>query len=346
MHPDQASRHCHCVPPCAHSRSLPSARALLQVVLGTALAACSAAPPDSARTQSEPATLWVEPARLDLRAGDEGAVQVQVNDRYGQPIGGAAVRLYAQDPRVLQVDPQGTVRALGPATAETLLIAQSGRVERRVPVSIAPGPLARLTKLDADPPSTAAGQALAAALRVRATDAWGNPLGGARLRTQLVGMPDRRVEVVTDDAGVAVVAQNAPSRAGHDLLLIQPTAAEEPRVSYTLEVSPAEPTDIRTALRAGVGRASLLLEVDVRDDYGNPVPSIEVAARVGSTRATPLAARTDAAGLARVPLASRKRTGALRVYVELPAFAGLRREISLPVPPPRARPNGARPAPQ
>lgn len=306
------------------------------------LPACSAPPPDAPGPRPEPAELWAEPARLDLRAGEEATLQFQVNDRSGQPIGGAPVRFYAQDPQLLHVDPPGRVRAQGPVTALTYLVAQSGAIERRIPVTISAGTLERLVKLDPDPPATAAGQALPGALRVRALDAWGNAIAGTRLSVESLDTASRRIEIVTDGAGIAVAAAKAPGRAGRADLLVRPSDRDAPRVAYALEVLPAPPAEIRAVLRPADARSSrgraapLLIEVAVLDGYGNPVPGVGVDVRDCDARAAALTGRTDAAGLARLAVTWRKRTGTLRVAIGLPAFPGVQREFSL-APPLRAQ---------
>lgn len=337
MNPGQATRNRHTVRPRAHRRSLLSAPVLL-FFIGGILPGCSPAPPVGGRPRPEPAELWVEPARLDLRAGEEGAIQIQVNDRSGQPIGGAPVRLYAQDSQLLHVNALGIVRALGPVTAGTYVIAQSGPIERRIPVTVAPGPLERLVKLDPDPASAVAGQPLVAPLRVRATDAWNNPIGGIHLTVADAAASDHPNEVVTDAAGVAVAALDAPSRSGPTTLLVRPIERDAPRVTYTLSAAPAAPAELRAVLRAADvtapadGVAPLVLEISVCDRFRNPVPALDVRVRVGSAGSARLAAQSDATGVAHLPVTWRKRTGPLRIRVDLPAFPGLGREFALPAP--------------
>jgi hypothetical protein len=249
------------------------------------LAACSPGQPAETPAAPETFEVRVEPGELEIAAGRTASLAAEADDSRGQPIGGAHFRFATPDPRLLQVRQDGSVTALGPAGEASVLIT-SGRVERRVPVRIVPGPLARIQILEGDALTVVAGRASAGRLVARVADAFGNPVARVPLNLAL-GADDPDVPVGTTDAGGAVVFDlPAVSTAGAMPLKLTSPAAPALQAVVTLTVRPAPGATI-TALTGSplvvedVGAARrAALQWQVRDAFGNPVAGAPVGFRV------------------------------------------------------------------
>ncbi|MCU0257083.1 MAG: Ig-like domain-containing protein [Vicinamibacterales bacterium] len=276
----------------------------------------------------EVSELVVQPAQLTLQAGSEGWLAAQANDSAGQPIGGAILRYQSADPRVLRVTDAGGVLALGPASAGTNVVVTSGSRERRVPVTVLPGPPQRIERLEGDGQQVLSGEEVRDPLVARLLDAFGNPLENEQVVIESSAGLFEPATATSGPGGVVSFQLPALTRAGTALVAMRVRGAAAAAESFSVQVLPAAPASIEAASAAPGEPLGLV----VADAFGNPVPNVEVTARFAGTDADPLVLRTDALGLVTVPAPDGLAGGPTTVEVGV-AGGALHRTIAWPSPP-------------
>lgn len=278
----------------------------LLLVGGVLLTGCSRSAVDAPGPAVEAREIVTVPAALTLPAGGEGYLYAQANDLAGQPIGGAKFKFHAAEPALLRVTDQGLVTSTGRATALTHVIVASGRREQAVPVSVEAGPAQRIEKLSGDAQRALAGEPLAEPLSVRLVDAWSNPLANVTMVARDSADLVAPIEVATGTDGVAQISMPPITRAGTIVLRVGTAGATSPVESFQVEVLAGPPAEIRLMpapvadpALAGAERAFIVAVVDA---FGNPVPDVELSARIANGDAGPTLLRTDAAGNASLPV--------------------------------------------
>ncbi len=313
------------------------------VSAGWLLAACSPAPRPGPTDTTEPATVLVKPATIQLEAGHEVWLAAQADDRSGRPIGGAPFQFSVTAPQVLHVSARGHVTSLGPASAQAAVIVASGTQTRRVPVVVLPGPPQRLRKMSGDGQQVRAGDAPPTPLAVQIADQWNNPLADVPFEFESTPKLFAPQTVRSNAQGVASVRLPALLRAGEFEWVARSGGAQHLSAAFDIRVTPGPPAAIESvaepaALGASVASAATDPETAksaarvallVTDAHGNPVPHAELTARVAKGLEEPLKAVTDAAGQATLTLPSSTRRRVLDVEVAASAAAPLRRTLSL-----------------
>jgi hypothetical protein len=157
-----------------------------------------------------------------------------------------------------------------------------------------------------------AGTTLSAALVVRLIDADGRPVNGRPVSFRVVGGDGTLAteSAVTDDSGLAATRWTLGPVASEvqrvRAILVVPETGTGLAALFGADAVPGEP--FVTVVRRGNGQtgrtdASLadMLELEVRDRFGNPVPGVAVGWRVasGGGAIEPDGAYTDAEGVAR-----------------------------------------------
>lgn len=269
------------------------------------LVGCSRTSAPAANEQPEAYEVLVEPQQLQLEAGSTGALQAQVNDTRGQPIGGAPVRFTSANPEMLRVTDQGVVSAVG-RVGRGIIVATSGRRERRVPVLVSAAAPQRLDTVSGGAQTTIAGVAFADPVVVRVSDAFGNPVGAVPLTLELPADEPTRIQATSDDAGLARFPLTTLTRAGSLEPLVRADADATLGVPIELLVRPAPPakiTPVKIPTDGAVTADDQGLEVVLAasDEFGNPVPDVvvDLTAADKSGRVEPSQVKTDADGLVR-----------------------------------------------
>lgn len=266
----------------------------------------------------------VQPASLTLQAGADAQLSAQVNDERGEPIGGAAIRFEAEDPKVLKVTANGRVTALGRAVAQTTVRVESGPRETRVPVVVRPGPPARFVPLVEVRQSVAAGAAPPSPAAARLLDDWGNPLPGVAVSVERPGADVAGEQVTTDVQGRVSVDWPALTRAGAARMVLRPDGAAAPAAEFEVDVrsGPAaglalERADPQPDAEVNAG-SSVTVNARVEDAFGNPVAEQPLRIRVASVAESSwVEATTGADGVAKVSLGSVGGTIPVRIEAEL-----------------------------
>ncbi len=130
----------------------------------------------AAQAQVAPARIEIEPARLTLEAGESAALVANVFDEAGATLPGAPLRWSTLTPEVVQIAPDGTVRAIAPG--EGRIAARSGNTMEFATLIVRALPVAAL---NAALPVPALVAGTSAPLRVRATDGNGDPVAAPAL---------------------------------------------------------------------------------------------------------------------------------------------------------------------
>ena len=283
--------------------------------------------PETADVQPprEVSELLVQPAQLTLQAGSEAWLGAQANDSAGRPIGGAAFRYRSADPRVLRVTEAGGVLALGPASPGTDVVVTSGGRERRVPVTVLPGPPQRIERLEGDGQQVLSGEEARDLLVARLLDAFGNPLENEQVVIESSAELFEPVTATSGPGGVVRFQLPALTRAGTALVGMRVRGAAAAAESFSVQVLPAAPASIEAASAA----AGEPLRLVVADAFGNPVPDVEVTASFTGTDAAPLVLRTDASGLVLVPAPAGPSDAPATAEISL-AGGALRRTVEWP----------------
>jgi hypothetical protein len=156
---------------------------LLLVAAAVALGACRGEPPP-APLAAEPVGVFVDPAAVELRAGETVQLLAQVNDAQGRAIGGASLDFESRSPAIAHVTPNGLVAATGPVGTTAVHVA-SGSRETLVPITVRAG--APRTLAFAEAPLAESAPEAEVAVAVRVVDAFGNPAAGTRIELAVTG---------------------------------------------------------------------------------------------------------------------------------------------------------------
>lgn len=282
------------------------------------LAAGCAPEPGPAARQPEVEAVVVEPAQLSLQAGGEAWLGAQANDASGQPIGRAQFRFRAEDPRLLQVSDRGQVIALGPVTPQTGVVVASGGREKRVPVTVLPGAPARVEGVSGEMQRATAGEPAAAPLVARLVDGFGNPLENEPVVVESSAGFFDPLDVVSGAGGLIELRLPPIRRAGEALVSVRSRDVAAAAGTFHVEVVPAAPAAIDLVPPADDAPAAALARLRVSDAFGNPVPGVQLVARVVGEEREPRQLTTDAAGLASLDVAAHATGDAGQVEVALP----------------------------
>ncbi len=275
------------------------------------------------------------------------ALEVTVNDQYGNPVPGVTVFFTAPDAGATAelAAPSGTTGASGKvssaATAGTvsgayLVTASATDVAAPVQFSLVnlPGaPEALVVKSGASGQSTRVGEAYAAPLAASVLDHYGNAVPGVSVAFACpASEPTCTLDTgasTSDATGEVAVHATAGTRPG----TYQVTAATDdvPTASFQLTNLVGPPGSIEStggaSQEAGVLTAfGAPLGVLVKDAFGNVVPGVEVAFEVVSTGAqgavlSSASATTDGDGLASVTATANAAKGSYSVEASAPGVA-------------------------
>jgi len=251
----------------------------------------------------------------DSLAGEAGTslaapLVVRVTDSSGLALADVPVTWTALDGGVFSLaDPRtdslGEVRAhwrLGPKTGRQRAKVQLGNPRTLPPFALSAkatsGPVTSIEVVSGDAQRGVVGSVLARAIVIRAADSLGNPVGGVpiRLRPQ-TGKADSMVR--TGAIGTASVRWTLGNTAGPIRLVAQlDTLADSAVATATAQPGSAGKIYFATAPASGTtGRAlPKMVQVIIRDRFGNPVPNVPVRFSVATGKASPLQGVTDAAG--------------------------------------------------
>jgi hypothetical protein len=241
--------------------------------------------------------------------------------------------------------------SLGEARAHWRLGPNAGRQRARVqlgnPRTLPPfaltarataGPAAAIEVVSGDAQRAMVGTALARAVALRAADSLGNPVGGAVIRLRApTGKVDSTARTGSD--GLASVTWTMGTMAGPVRLVARLDAlADSAVVIATARPGGARKIYFATAPASGTaGRAfPKMVQVIVRDGFGNPVPNVAVRFSVAAGKALPLQSMTDVAGRAsttwtlgpkrgKQSLTATVKTPALKITHTVEAGAGTRK---------------------
>lgn len=242
---------------------------------GLVVASCARDASGPARpATAEAYEILVEPGQLDLSAGGSASLSAQANDSKGLPIGGAPLKFDSEDPAVIRVSERGTVESLGRTVPRAFVIVSSGTRMKRVPVSVAAGPLDRLEKVSGDEQTLVAGAA-PMAVQVRAIDAWGNPIADQRLMlTGESGGEPRSGQTSSD--GMATFPIEPLRQAGSTHFTVRPADGDQPAETFTFQISPGPPARLLAERTSDPGTGAAGFRVRAMDSFENPVPGAGV----------------------------------------------------------------------
>jgi hypothetical protein len=301
----------------AHSRYGTTAmhRALL-ALLALALLGCQPRPAPSAPAVV-PAAILVEPRALSLRAGDSAQLSAQVNDALGQPIGGAPIAYGTSDPGVVRVTARGLATSTGQAGSAQILVS-SGDQSAAVTVTVSPGPVKRLEKAGGDGQRGVVGTALEEGVSVKAVDAYGNPVAGARV---LFSTPDGGAAsppaATTSATGAASTTWTLGTSPGPQRLFAALEIAPGAAKLFTATAHAGAPARLSAAAQPAPAAAGseVVVRVSAADSAGNAVPGAEVTWRALSagTAISPPTSVTDAEGVAEARVETAGAAGKNRI---------------------------------
>ncbi len=310
--------------------------------LAVLAAGCARDEPPAAQPR-DVAAVVVNPPQLTLQAGGDAWLGAEANDAGGQPIGGAQFSFRPEDSRLLRVSDRGQVIALGPATPQTSVIVASGGAERRVPVTVLPGPPDRVEAVSGDGQRVPAGEAAPEPIVGRLVDGFGNGLEGRPVVAESAAGAFDPIFGVSAAGGLVELRLPPLDRAGEVLVSLRDRELATAAATFRIEIAPAAPASIELVPFAGGEMATGPAKIAVRDAFGNPVPGVQFVARWADDDGEPLRLSTDASGLASVDLSGRAAGGTLDVEAAL-AEGDLRRRLDVP-PPPTSTPPAAAPPP-
>lgn len=242
------------------------------------------------------------PAPVVLRVTDSsGAALVDV------PVAWAALDGGAMSLADARTDSLGEARAhwrLGPTAGHQGARVQLGNPRTSPPFAISakavPGPATSIRVVSGDAQRGVVGSALAHAVVVRAADSLGNPVSGASIRIRArTGSADSMVRTGKD--GLASVKWTMGTMAGSVRLVARlDTPAESAVATATAKPGTAKTIYFAAAPASGTAGRALpkVVQVIVRDRFGNPVPNVAVRFSVAAGKALPLQSMTDVAGRA------------------------------------------------
>ena len=253
----------------------------------------------------------------DSLAGQVGTalaapVAVRVTDSAGLALADVPVAWTALDGGAFSLADVRT-DSLGEARAHWRLGTKAGRQQARVqlgnprtlpPFSFSaiavPGAVASLVVVSGDAQRATVGTALARAVVLRATDSLGNPVGGVPIRIKAqTGKTDSMVSTGKD--GLASVRWTLGNSAGPVRLVARLDSMADSAV-VTVTAQPGAPKTIYFAAAPASGTAGRtiprMVQVIVRDRFGNPVPKVPVRFSVAVGKTTPVQATTDVSGRA------------------------------------------------
>ncbi|HQR18238.1 MAG TPA: Ig-like domain-containing protein, partial [Gemmatimonadales bacterium] len=203
--------------------------------------------------------------------------------------------------------------SLGEARAHWRLGTKAGRQQAKLQVgnprtlppfafsaTAVPGAVASLVVVSGDAQRATVGTALAHAIVVRVADSLGNPVGGVPVRIKAqTGKADS--VVTTGKDGVASVRWTLGTAAGPVRLVARLESPADSAV-VTVTAQPGAPKTIYFAAAPASGTAGRTLprmvQVIIRDRYGNPVPKVPVRFSVAAGKTTPVQVTTDVSGRA------------------------------------------------
>ena len=162
------------------------------------------------------------------------------------------------------------------------------------------GPVASLVLVSGDAQRVTVGTALPRAIVVRVADSLGNPVGGVPIRIKAqTGKADSMVSSGKD--GLASIRWTLGNAAGPVRLVARLDSLADSAV-VTVTAQPGAPKTIYFAAAPASGTAGRtlprMIQVIVRDRFGNPVPKVPVRFAVAAGKATPVQAITDVSGRA------------------------------------------------
>jgi len=291
--------------------------------VGTTVAADADPLPESTRldpTGTPPSAAVGEPL-------DE-PVAVRVTDSSGTALPDVLIawaadgggKIASESPRT---DSLGEARArwtLGPRAGIQRAWAQvgSGRAALRVAVeaTASPGPLATIAPVRTTPLRGTAGQPIAPAIELRATDRAGNPVPGVTITVRPASGSVGQRDAVTDSTGrVAVTWTLGPASGVQRLTASAADVERSVELSAQVRAGPAAKIALEGLPATALGGEPLPHSVDVvvTDAYGNAVAGVPVAFASKAGKVTLARARTDQAGRASTRWTLGTAAGAQRI---------------------------------
>ena len=233
-----------------------------------------------------------------------------------------------------RTDSLGEVRAhwrLGTKAGRQLAKVQVGNPRTLPPFALSAqamaGSVTSLVVVSGDAQRATVGTALTRAIVFRAADSLGNPVGGIsiHLRPQ-TGKTDSTVQTGRD--GLASVKWALGNAAGPVRLVARlDSLADSAVATATAQPGAAKTIYFAAAPASGTAGRTLpkMIQVIVRDRFGNPVPKVPVRFSVAVGKASPVQGMTDAAGRASTmwTLGPKRGKQSLTASVKAPALRAI-----------------------
>ena len=239
-------------------------------------------------------------------------VVLRVTDSSGVALADVPVAWTADDGGAMSLadartDSLGEARVhwrLGPKAGRQRAKAQVGNPRTLPPFALSakavPGPATSIGVVSGDTQRGTVGAALARPVVLQARDSLGNPVAGASIHLRApTGTVDSTVRTGSD--GLASVKWTLGSMAGSVRLVARfDTLADSAVAAATARPGSAKKIYFATAPASGAAGRALpkVVQVIVRDRFGNPVPNVAVQFSVATGKASPIQGMTDAAGRA------------------------------------------------
>jgi hypothetical protein len=263
-------------------------------------------------------------------------VVLHVSDTNGLALGDVPVTWTALDGGSFSLadartDSLGDARAhwrLGPRAGRQRAKVQIGNPRTLPPYMLTakaiPGAATSIRVVNGDTQSGVVGTALVRAVVIRAVDSLGNPVGGVpiHLRPQ-TGKTDSMV--LTGRDGLASAKWTLGNSAGPARLVARlDTLPDSAVVTATARPGRAQKLYFAMAPASGTAGRALpkMVQVIVRDGYGNPIPKVPVRFSVAAGKAFPAQMTTDASGRASTTwtLGPKRGKQTLTAMVKTPAL--------------------------
>ncbi|MCA9600655.1 MAG: Ig-like domain-containing protein [Polyangiales bacterium] len=258
----------------------------------------------------------VAPSEVSMGPAGEAQLQAQANDAEGRPVGGVPIAFKVDVADVCRVTPSGLVEAVGKVGACSVNVTAASH-SFDVPVQVVPGAAAQLEVTSGTGQSGVVRNTLRDPVVVRALDARGNPVPGATVAFGIaagggVVAPER---ATTDEDGHAAAVWSLGQLAGTQKLTV---TIPNTHVLATASAS-AAPGELATLTlidrlpdASPVGTTLSPIRFLARDEFGNPVPGVEVDALAsGASVVTPATGTTDSLGIATFDWQIAKAPGAV-----------------------------------
>ncbi len=275
----------------------------LEVVTGSGATIAGTPPLELAVGAAAPAAVDVQPARVEVRAGEHGSVPVQValRDSLGNAVVGEPVALQADGPDMGIAAATRVTDSLGRAGfgVERAGVRRGGRLLIRVRgQSLGGVDVIRTDILAVAASGFVAGTGQRGIARTRLNDpvvfqirnSAGRPIAGKTVAFRAVNADVSPDSVITDSAGIARVDVTLGKQAGPALLTATVDSVQK---QASFSVDPAAPVSVvieRDGMRvdgstmAVPANATFVIRVSAQDAYGNAVGTADLARMIQKMR--------------------------------------------------------------